>query len=63
MTLVTREIVQVATAVAADHRVVRVVVDHGFDWRAALIGAAAATGIALVGLGVRRAYNQPKEDQ
>ena len=63
MALVTSEIVQAATTVAADHRVVRVVVDHGFDWRAALIGAAAATGIALVGVGVRRAHNQPNGDQ
>jgi hypothetical protein len=50
-------------AVAADQRVVRVVVDHGFDWRAALIGAGVATGISLVGLGVRRARNQPKGDR
>jgi hypothetical protein len=61
--LVTRDLLPLMPAVAADQRVVRVVVDHGFDWRAALIGAGVATGISLVGLGVRRARNQPKGDR
>ena len=61
--LVTRVIRQLGLPVAADHRVVRVVVDHGFDWRAAAIGAAVATGIGLVGLGLWRERNRLKGDR
>ena len=63
MAFVTSEIARLISTIAAGQRVVRVVVDHGFDWRAALIGAAAATGLGLVGVGVRRAHNQPRGDK